>query len=215
VSEGRTLNIGIYVFDDMEVLDFAGPFEVFMTASRLYMRAFGGEGDASQAAPPFAVFTIADTRRLIRARGALSLQPHFVIANRPPIDVFIVPGGIVNAEMARPEIIAWIAETARAATVTASVCTGAFLLAQAGLLRGKPATTHWEDIPDLAAQFPNVDVKAGVRWVDTGDIVTGAGISAGIDMSLHLVARLAGESLAVKTARQMDFDWQRTEEDRK
>jgi len=91
--------------------------------------------------------------------------------------------------------------------VTASVCTGAFLLAQAGLLEGKQATTHWEDLAGLRRLFPGVDVIEGRRWVDLGSIVTSAGISAGIDMSLHLVARLPGAEVARRTARQMQYDW--------
>lgn len=90
----------------------------------------------------------------------------------------------------------------------ASVCTGAFLLGQAGLLSGKDATTHWEDLADLGAMFPDIHVQAGRRWVDAGQVVTSAGISAGVDMSLHLVARFEGRDLAVRTARQMEFEWQ-------
>lgn len=91
------------------------------------------------------------------------------------------------------------------------MCTGAFLLAKAGLLQSKAATTHWEDIPDLAAMFPDIEIKGNTRWVDQGDVVTAAGISAGIDMSLHLVSRLDSEDLAVRTARQMEFDWERSQ----
>jgi transcriptional regulator GlxA family with amidase domain len=96
---------------------------------------------------------------------------------------------------------------ASTASITASVCTGAFLLAQAGLLDGQQATTHWEDVPELRRLFPSIKVVEGKRWVEVGSIVTSAGISAGIDMSLHLVARLAGDELAHKTARQMQYDW--------
>ena len=105
------------------------------------------------------------------------------------------------------QAIAWIQATSAKAELTASVCTGAFLLAQAGLLDQVQATTHWEDIADLKAQFPNVRVLSGVRWVDEGRIVTSAGIAAGIDMSLHVVARLAGAELAEATARQMDVPY--------
>jgi transcriptional regulator GlxA family with amidase domain len=91
--------------------------------------------------------------------------------------------------------------------LVASICTGAFLLAKAGVLDGKAVTTHWEDIDDLKAMFPGLDVRTGQRWVDEGTVVTSAGISAGIDMSLHLVERLAGRALAERTARQMEFDW--------
>jgi transcriptional regulator GlxA family with amidase domain len=198
-----TRNVGIFIFDEIEVLDLGGPFEVFSVASRVKSRLQPG------AAKPFEVFTIGETSRLIRARGGLMVQPNFDITNHPAIDVLIVPGGVVTAELERPALIEWIACSARKASLTASVCTGAFLLAKAGLLRGKTITTHWDDIADFRAMFPDILVRDDTRWVDAGEIVTSAGISAGLDMSLHLVARLEGEELAVRTARQMDYDWQR------
>ena len=197
-----TTTIGMYLFDDIEVLDFAGPFEVFLTAARLKMRVEPGSPRL------FEVVTIADRLRPITMRGGLVLQPQFELSNHPGLDVLIVPGGIVTAELQQAAVIDWIAKTAAASTITASVCTGAFLLAQAGLLDGLEATTHWEDLDDLAVMFPSIHVKANTRWVDTGRVVTAAGISAGIDMSLYLVGRLAGMDLALKTARQMEFDWQ-------
>ena len=198
-----TRNIGIYIFDEMEVLDLGGPFEVFSTASRMKSRLQPG------AAKPFEVFTVAEMLRPVRARGGLMVQPAFDFTNHPAIDVLIVPGGVVTAELERAVVIEWMTRTAAKASLTASVCTGAFLLAKAGLLRGKTITTHWEDIEDFRAMFPDIKVRDDTRWVDAGEIVTSAGISAGLDMSLHLVARLEGEALAVRTARQMDYDWQR------
>lgn len=195
--------VGIYIFDEIEVLDLGGPFEVFSTASRMKARLQPG------AAKSFEVFTVAETLRPIRARGGLMIQPAFDFTCHPAIDVLIVPGGVVTAELGRPAVIEWIGRNAGKATLTASVCTGAFLLAKAGLLHGKTITTHWEDIADFRAMFPDIPVRDDTRWVDAGDIVTSAGISAGLDMSLHLVARLEGEELAVRTARQMDYDWQR------
>jgi len=105
----------------------------------------------------------------------------------PIVDVLIIPGGVVSAELDSPIVLEWIAATALQTEITASVCTGAFLLAKAGLLDTKSATTHWEDIDDLKTMFPAVTVRSGVRWIDEGRVVTSAGISAGIDMSLHLV----------------------------
>lgn len=196
-----TRNVGIFLFRDVEVLDFAGPFEVFSTASRVKLRL---EPDSPE---PFNVFTVARNARGVAARGGLLVTPSDDFETHAPIDILIIPGGIVTEELEHPEVIDWIAGVAREAEITASVCTGAFLLAKAGLLNGKSATTHWEDIPDLRKMFPNIEVKEQVRWVDEGTIVTAAGISAGIDMSLHLVARLEGDALARKTARQMEFDW--------
>lgn len=197
-----TRTVGIYLFDDIEVLDFAGPFEVFSTASRVKSRL------EPNALKPFEVFTIADTIRTVTARGGLIVQPHFDITSHPRIDVLVIPGGVVTSEIKREIIIEWIARTASTSTITASVCTGAFLLGQAGLLGGKDATTHWEDVADLRSMFPNINVQTERRWVDTGQVITSAGISAGLDMSLYLVARLESEDLAIKTARQMEFEWQ-------
>jgi transcriptional regulator GlxA family with amidase domain len=115
----------------------------------------------------------------------------------------------VTDELTKSAVIEWIAARAAEAQLTASVCTGAFLLAKAGVLAGKTATTHWEDIDDFRKSFPDIPIDVEARWIDEGRIVTSAGISAGIDMSLHLVERLAGEPLALRTARQMDYRWQR------
>jgi transcriptional regulator GlxA family with amidase domain len=193
--------VGIYMFDGVEVLDFAGPFEVFWTAARLAAR------ERTEQPPPVPPTLIADRARTVQARGGLPVVCGASIAAHAPVDVLIVPGGVVDAELARAEVVAWIARTAPATRITASVCTGAFLLAKAGLLDGRRATTHWEDIDELRRQFPRVTVEAGPPWIDEDRIVTSAGISAGIDMSLHLVSRLGGEPLARATARQMDYHW--------
>jgi transcriptional regulator GlxA family with amidase domain len=197
-----TLTVGIYLFDEVEVLDFAGPFEVFSTASRVYSLLHPGDPK------PFQVMTVALDSSFITTRGGLRVQPSHTIANHPPIDVLVIPGGVVSAQLEIPAVIDWIARNAPEATLTASVCTGAFLLAKAGLLDGKIVTTHWEDIHDLRAAFPRVSVVENQRWVDAGQIVTSGGISAGIDMSLYLVARLVDRELAVRTGHQMEFDWQ-------
>ncbi len=113
----------------------------------------------------------------------------------------------VGRELENPAVAAWLRRVSSPARLTASVCTGAFLLAQAGLLEGRQATTHWEDIDAFAARYPQVVVRRAVPWVDEGDVVTSAGIAAGIDMSLHLVERLHGCDLARATARQMEYPW--------
>jgi transcriptional regulator GlxA family with amidase domain len=195
-----TKRIGIYVFDEVEVLDFAGPFEVFSTATRVASRV-------SNAPPPFSVTLVADRVREVSARGGLRVVPSASFIDHPAFDVLLVPGGEVSAELERTHVIAWLAEAARRASLTASVCTGAFLLAKAGLLGGRRVTTHWEDAADLQRSFPELTVEKDVPWVDAGDVVTSAGISAGLDMSLHLVARLASSELAERTARQMDYVW--------
>lgn len=194
-------SVGIFVFENVEVLDFAGPYEVFTTASRVHGRLHPSE------MPPFDVFTLGRTNDPVRARAGLSVYPDHRFESHPGIDVLIVPGGIVSQELATPEVSEWIAACSLTTKITASICTGAFLLAQAGLLSGKSATTHWEDIEDLRTMFPSLTVLTNKRWVDEGAIVTSAGISSGIDMSLHLVERLVSRELAVATARQLEFDW--------
>jgi len=193
--------IGIFVFDDVELLDLAGPYEVFTCASR----ASAGRNPGTE--PPFKVVTIGQTTSARRARAGLSLLPDASFANHAAVDVLIVPGGVVTAELGKPEVIEWIAKTAERSALNASVCTGAFLLAQAGLLTGKRATTHWEDMDDLRAMFPHVHVEPQRRWVRDGNTVTSGGISAGIDMSLHLVESLVDRDLALRTARQMEYLW--------
>lgn len=197
-----TYSVGIFVFDNVEVLDFAGPYEVFTTASRVY-----GKQNLLSSVTPFEVFTIGKTKSPIRARAGLKIDPDFDFKTHPKINVLLIPGGVVNEELKDASVINWIATTSKQAQLTASICTGAFLLAKAGLLEGKSSTTHWEDIEDLRVMFPTLDVKEQMRWVDEGEVVTSAGISAGIDMSLHLVERLIDRDLALSTARQMEFDW--------
>ena len=195
------MNIGIYIYDEVEVLDFTGPFEVLTTAGRVYSRLHPDSGS------PFDVFLVAEGPQLVRARGSLHVQPHCSIGEHPNFEVLIVPGGEHEAELGKPQVSAWIADVSRDCRLVASVCTGAFLLAGAGLLEGKPCTTHWEDILDLRARFPELDVREEVPWVDSGRVITSAGISAGIEMALHLVTRLAGKDLALRTARQMQYVW--------
>ncbi|WP_022962454.1 DJ-1/PfpI family protein [Halopseudomonas pelagia] len=196
-----TISIGIFMFDKVEVLDFAGPFEVFTTAARV---AKASQGENTRV---FEVFTISRDGKPVTARGGLVVQPAYSFANQPLVDVLLIPGGVVSAELARPEVIQWIQRTNNGTQLTASVCTGAMLLGKAGLLDRLSATTHWEDTAELQSLFTKVKVVSGVRWVDQDAIVTSAGISAGIDMSLHLVERLVSRELAELTARQMEFDW--------
>ncbi|WNW10169.1 DJ-1/PfpI family protein [Pseudomonas sp. DTU_2021_1001937_2_SI_NGA_ILE_001] len=196
-----TLNIGIYVFDDVEVLDFAGPYEVFTTATRMHAR------NSRDERPLFNVFTIGRSTAPVRARAGLKVDPDYAIDDHPHLDCLVVPGGVVTAELEKRDVIDWISGQAVPDRLVASVCTGAFLLAQTGKLNGRQVTTHWEDIADLKEMFPSVDVLSTLRWVDEGAFITSAGISAGIDMSLHLVERLHDRALAERTALQMDFDW--------
>lgn len=196
----------ILAFDGVEALDFAGPFEVFTTACRVSQRMQPGT------AAPFDVASVASVARgqAIQARAGLQLLATHTLADSPQADLLIVPGGVVDAPLASPDTMRWIAHQAAGAQIVASVCTGAFLLAASGVVRSDAVTTHWEDIAELRERFPALDVRGDVRWVDNGRIVTSAGISAGIDMSLHLVERLGSHALAERTARQMDYPWNRT-----
>lgn len=194
------MNIGILIFDDVEVLDFCGPFEVFSVAAAL--------AKAADKEPALTVFTLAERAdgQAIRCVGGLRVQPEYSLDHHPPIDLLVVPGGWgTRREIDNTRLIDWIRAQAAQAQLTTSVCTGAFLLGRAGLLEGHKVTTHWGSIERLRASLPNVTVLENIRYVDEGNIVTSAGISAGIDMALHLVARLHGEDLARQTARRMEY----------
>ena len=198
-----TLRIRMLAYDGVEALDFAGPFEVFTTASRVSQRMNPG------VKAPFEVASVALTSngQLVQARAGLRLLADHDLATNPGADVLIVPGGVVDAPMASPATLRWIADCAAGAQLVASVCTGVFLLAKSGVVTREAVTTHWEDIADLREQFPSLDVREGERWIDSGRVVSSAGISAGIDMSLYLVERLADRALAERTSRQMDYAW--------
>jgi transcriptional regulator GlxA family with amidase domain len=193
--------VGIYLFDNVEVLDFSGPFEVFTTASRVKAKI------SPDSEKPFNVITLALSGKPITTRGGLVVAPQYDLTSHPLLDVTIIPGGVVTAELEKVEVIEWVRAVDKITEITASVCTGAFILAQAGLLDDLSVTTHWEDQTDLQFMYPRTGVLRGKRWVDNGHIVTSAGISAGIGMSLHLVSRLEGLDLAKRTAHQMEFDW--------
>lgn len=190
------MNVGIYIYENAEVLDFSGPFEVFTTASRL-----------AGSAKSISVFLVAETNQPVIARGNYSINPHYGFGDHPSIDVLIVVGGIHVEELKKARVIDWVAKVAGEARIVASVCTGVFILAEAGLLSGLRVTTHWEDIDELVSSYPSVTVVKSRRWIDEGKFITSGGISAGIDMSLHLISRLLGVALAEKTAKQMEFDW--------
>ncbi len=196
-----TRRIAIYLFPGVEVLDFAGPYEVFTTANRVHAR------DAPGQAPPFDVVTLAGSDAPVQARAGLRVLADHTPETCPEIDVLLLPGGVVDEELRNDRFIEWVARVALSAELLASVCTGAFILAKAGVLDGLAATTHWEDATDFANAFPRVRVVRDARWVDEGRVITSAGIAAGIDMSLHVVARLAGAALAAATARQMDVPY--------
>jgi len=190
------MNIGIYIYDDAEVLDFSGPFEVFSVASRFLH-------DTEK----FNVFLVSEKQKTVKARGNYNINTHYTFNDVPNIDVLIIVGGVHTEEVKKPNVIQWIQEQSKKANIVASVCTGAFLLAEAKVLSNHKVTTHWEDISDLRKDYPTLNVVENVRWVDEGNIITSAGISAGIDMSLHLVSKIHNLELSNQTAKQMQFDW--------
>jgi transcriptional regulator GlxA family with amidase domain len=197
-------NVGILIFPDVEILDFCGPFEVFASAT------LPAETEGGPETRLFAVFTVAERSELVACRGGLLVQPNHTLADHPPLDLVVVPGGFgTRREQENPVVLDWIARQRRSGALTTSVCTGAFLLGAAGLLEGRRATTHWTTIDGLRANHPKTDVLADARVVDEGEIITSAGVSAGIDMALHVVRRLHGDEVARRTARDMEYEGDR------
>ncbi|MGP0038576.1 MAG: DJ-1/PfpI family protein [Solirubrobacteraceae bacterium] len=193
------MRIAILVFEQVDLLDVGGPYEVFLTASRLQLR--------DGAEPSFDVVTVGLTRDPVTAYGGLRLTPHHAIDEAGAVDLLVLPGAIsIDDVLADEALMTAVDVAARRAQTVASVCTGAFLLGRLGLLEGRRWTTHWEDVPDLAARITGTG-EAWVRWVDEGRVVTAGGLSSGIAMALHLVDRFAGRELAVRTARQIEYDW--------
>ena len=189
----------IVLFDEVEVLDFAGPFEVFSVTGR------------RQKLEPFDVYTVAERLAPVMARNGLSVNPRYTFANCPPPDILVVPGGYgTRREMKNPVMLEWITRIVPTCELVLSVCTGALVLGAAGLLDGRDATTHFMAFDELRAVAPGASVQEHQRIVDNGDVILSAGVSAGIDMSLHVVARLLGADVARETARYMEYegDWE-------
>lgn len=188
-------HVAILVFDEVEVLDFAGPFEVFAVADELH-------GSAA-----FHTFALALKPGTVRARNGLKIVPDFTLENCPAPHVIVVPGGAGTRPLLQmPALHEWLRVKARAAECVMSVCTGALVLARAGLLEGLRATTHRENLDELRQLAPHTEVDGAARFVDNGKILTSAGISAGIDCSLHVVERLLGAAAADTTARYMEYE---------
>jgi transcriptional regulator GlxA family with amidase domain len=194
-SSARKRSVGILIFPEVELLDFAGPHEAFSAARR----AEGGLFD---------VFTVAERAGELRTPSGLRVVPDYTIDDVPHIDILVVPGGMgTRREIDNQRLIGWIEGQARQTELMTSVCTGSFLLAKAGLLRGKRATTHWGSIERLREVFPDTEVLENVRWVDDGAVISSAGVSAGIDMALHVIERLCGPEAAADSARLMEYDY--------
>lgn len=179
-----TRHVAIFIFDEVEVLDFAGPFEVFNVA--------GQEIDGE----PFTVNTVAATDTTVSARGKLQIQPDYTFATLPQPDILVIPGGAGTRPLVKDEqVIYWVQDMAEKVEFLLSVCTGSLLLAKAGVLDNLTATTHHDAFDLLAKLAPTATVDRESRFVDAGNIITSGGISAGIDMALHVVERLVGEEV--------------------
>jgi transcriptional regulator GlxA family with amidase domain len=171
------------------VIDTMGPWEVFQDAST-------PDGDDA----PFELFTVAPEEGLLEMTGGLKVQPHYTIANAPQPNVIVVP-----AHKSTRESREWLKRASAGTDVTMSVCTGAFQLARAGLLQGIPATTHHEFFDSFAKEFPDVELRRGLRFVDSGRIATAGGLTSGIDLALHIVSRYYGVATAESTAKYMEY----------
>jgi transcriptional regulator GlxA family with amidase domain len=189
-------NVGILIFDDVEILDFAGPFEVF-SRTRLVP---GPESRRSEDSAPFHVFTVAKTAAPIRTTGGLRVIPHYGFADVPRVDLVVVPGGWgTRALLHDTETLDWIRRAAAAARKVTTVCTGSLLVATAGLLEGRHATTHWGALDTLDSLKAGVTVEREYRVVDDG-VISSAGVASGIDMAFYVVETLFGREVADETA---------------
>lgn len=190
-------NVGIFLFDNVELLDFAGPYEVFSVTSELNDYGL------------FNVFSITQDGTGIKSVNGLKLIPDYSFADHPHIDILIIPGGVgTKSEMAKEPVLEWVKRNYEIAKITFSVCSGARVLGRLGILDNKECITHHEVIPHLREIAPKAKINPDRRFTDTGKVMTSAGISAGIDLSLYIVAKLYGEAVKNKTIVYMEYgDW--------
>lgn len=196
-DEGRRagMRIGVALFEDTTELDWAGPWEVLAAWSR------GWPGDGVE------VFSMAQHLDPVRCAGGLRVLPHLTWEQADNVDVLVYPGGQgTRRQLDDTDVHEWLRRQQHSGALMTSVCTGALVYAAAGLLHNRPATTHWRSLELLASLDPTIDVRGGERFVDDGDVVTSAGVSAGIDMALHLVARLHSPQRARQVRRQIQYD---------
>jgi transcriptional regulator GlxA family with amidase domain len=186
-------SIGIVIFEDAEELDFVGPWEVFTMAAM-------GRDD-------WKIVTIAESADPVRCAKGLRVLPDHSFADAPPLDLVLVPGGQgTRREVENPALLSWLKGVGEAASWVTSVCTGSYVLHAAGLVKGRRITTHWGFIEPLREAAPECQVLEKVRYVRDGNLVTAAGVSAGIDMSLWLVGQILGVDQARATQRFMEYD---------
>lgn len=200
-----TRSVAIFLFDEVEVLDFAGPYEVFSVA-----------GLRTLPQKPFDVFTVAEKSSIV-ARNGLKVTPDYTFDTMPNVDIVLIPGGGgftsdgvafgSRREMNNPVVLEWAKKQATQAELLLSVCTGALILGQAGLLNGLKATTHFMALDSLRAISTEIEVVEKVRYVDNGTVILSAGVSAGIDMSYYVVSKLLGAEVATEAARYAQYDY--------
>lgn len=190
-------NVAILIFDEVEVLDFAGPLEVFTVTA-----------DVNDP-PPFNVYLVAETAAPIKTRGKMVVHPNYSFYNLPPPQILLIPGGAGSRLLLKkPQVLDWVREQAAQVEFLCSVCTGALVLAKAGLLAGVTATTHHNSFDTLRGLVADqTTVVEDQRYVDNGRILTSGGVSAGIDMALYLVCRLLGDEALKKTLSVMEYPW--------
>ena len=187
--------IGILLFENVEELDAVGPWEVLA----YWTREFPGDG--------YRVITLADSLDAVVCAKGLRVLPDVTMADAPPLEVLIYPGGNgTRVHLTDETRLRWVREQRSSVPLMTSVCTGSLVYAAAGILSGRPATTHWSALDLLGELDPSIRVLPDARFVDDGDIITSAGISAGIDMALHLVERLSSTKRAREVRRGIQYD---------
>lgn len=187
LSAAERRNVAILVWPGAELLDFAGPAEVFSAAGRHHL---------------FRVYLVGLSRDAVATQGSVTVQPEFTLTDCPPPDVIVIPGGNMGPMEGNHAVLDWVKKNSAHAEIVLSVCTGAFVLAEAGLLDGQSATTHHFDYDQLAENYPALKVMREVRYVDNGKFITAGGVSAGIDAALHVVEKLCGREAANWTAQE-------------
>ena len=201
----QRIRVGIVIYEDVEVLDFCGPFEVF-SVTRL------NEDKRREEPSPFQALLVAESSGPVTATGGMQVLPHYSMEDCPPLDILLVPGGWgFRHHMQNASLLAWLRDRAAQAETVTAVCTGSLLLSSAGLLDGLDATTHWRFLDSMRDTFPGVKVQYEKHFVQDGRVFTSAGISAGIDMSLKVVEHRFGEKIARATARHMEYPYPDTD----
>lgn len=200
--------VGIVIYPGVETLDFAGPYEVFSLAHT--HDAVPGHAEQGMMGPMRRVFdvrVVAATTQPVAFAGGLKVVPTDTFESCPQVDVLVVPGGGHGGAAADKALVAWVSTQAVKAELVTSVCTGSFILGEAGLLDGKQSATNHLSVDDMQAKYPKTKVVEGMRFIEDGKVVTAAGVSAGLDMSLHVVGKLYGEGVARMAAGIIEYPY--------